>query len=47
MDDFYSGLKSGKSPTDALRSAKIQMLRSGGMNARPYYWASLQLYSGS
>ncbi|HEY2914980.1 MAG TPA: CHAT domain-containing protein [Candidatus Angelobacter sp.] len=47
MDDFYSGLKSGKSPADALRAAKIQMLRSGGMNARPYYWASLQLYSGS
>jgi CHAT domain-containing protein len=47
MNDFYNGLKAGKSPADALRAAKIQMLRSGGMNARPYYWASLQLYSGS
>jgi CHAT domain-containing protein len=47
MDDFYSGLKGGKSAADALRAAKIKMLRSGGMNDRPYYWASLQLYSGS
>jgi CHAT domain-containing protein/Tfp pilus assembly protein PilF len=47
MDDFYSGLKSGRSPADALRAAKIKMLRSGGMSNRPYYWASLQLYSGS
>jgi CHAT domain-containing protein len=47
MDDFYSGLKGGMSAADALRAAKIKMLRSGGMNDRPYYWASLQLYSGS
>lgn len=47
MDDFYSGLKSGESPAEALRAAKIKMLRSSGINARPYYWASLQLYSGS
>ncbi len=47
MDDFYTGLKSGRNPADALRAAKIKMLRSGGMSNRPYYWASLQLYSGS
>jgi CHAT domain-containing protein len=47
MDDFYGGLKSGRSPADALRAAKIKMLRGGGMRNRPYYWASLQLYSGS
>jgi CHAT domain-containing protein/Flp pilus assembly protein TadD len=47
MDDFYGGLKGGKSAADALRAAKIKMLRSGGVNNRPYYWASLQLYSGS
>jgi CHAT domain-containing protein len=47
MNDFYNGLKAGKSPADALRAAKIRMLGSGGMNVRPYYWASLQLYSGS
>jgi len=47
MDDFYTGLKSGQSATDALRAAKLKMLRSGSLKARPYYWASLQLYSGS
>jgi CHAT domain-containing protein len=47
MDDFYTGLKSGKSPADALRAAKIKMIKAGDLNARPYYWASLQLYSGS
>jgi CHAT domain-containing protein len=47
MDDFYSGLKSGKSATDALRAAKLKMLRSPSLKARAYYWASLQLYSGS
>jgi CHAT domain-containing protein len=47
MDGFYGGLKNGKSAAEALRAAKIKMLHSGGMSARPYYWASLQLYSGS
>ena len=47
MDDFYTGLKSGKSPADALRAAKIKMIKAGDLNARPYYWASLQLYTGS
>jgi CHAT domain-containing protein/Tfp pilus assembly protein PilF len=47
MDDFYSRLKDGKSAADALRAAKLKMLHSGSLKARPYYWASLQLYSGS
>ncbi|HEX3093253.1 MAG TPA: CHAT domain-containing protein, partial [Candidatus Angelobacter sp.] len=47
MDDFYSGLKSGKSAAEALRAAKLKMLNSGTLKARAYYWASLQLYSGS
>lgn len=47
MDDFYTGLKSGKNAADALRDAKLKMLKANGLNARPYYWASLQLYTGS
>ena len=47
MDDFYSGLKSGKTAADALRAAKLKMLHSTSLKARAYYWASLQLYSGS
>jgi CHAT domain-containing protein len=47
MDDFYTGLKNGKSAADALRDAKLKMLKANDLNARPYYWASLQLYTGS
>ncbi|HEY2114664.1 MAG TPA: CHAT domain-containing protein, partial [Candidatus Angelobacter sp.] len=47
MDDFYSGLNGGKSAAEALRAAKLKMLQSGGLKARPFYWATLQLYSGS
>jgi CHAT domain-containing protein len=47
MDDFYGGLSQGKPAGQALRDAKLKMLRTGGQHSRPYYWASLQLYTGS
>jgi CHAT domain-containing protein/Tfp pilus assembly protein PilF len=47
MDDFYNELGKGKSAVDALHDAKLQMLRSGSLHRPPYYWASLQLYTGS
>jgi CHAT domain-containing protein len=47
MDDFYAGLSHGKSAAESLRAAKLKMLEAGGKNSQPYYWASLQLYSGS
>ncbi len=47
MDDFYGELSKGKSAAEALRTAKLKMLHSGGQNSRPFYWASLQLYTGS
>jgi CHAT domain-containing protein len=47
MDDFYAGLSNGKSAAESLRAAKLKMLQAGGKNSQPYYWASLQLYSGS
>jgi CHAT domain-containing protein len=47
MDDFYSELGKGKSAVDALHDAKLKMLRSNSQRNRPYYWASLQLYTGS
>ncbi|HZD96431.1 MAG TPA: CHAT domain-containing protein, partial [Candidatus Sulfotelmatobacter sp.] len=46
MDHFYSELGSGKSPPEALRAAKLDILRSKDFHKRPYYWASLQLYTG-
>jgi CHAT domain-containing protein/Tfp pilus assembly protein PilF len=47
MDDFYGELSKGKSAAEALRTAKLKMLHSTGFYRRPYYWASLQLYTGS
>ena len=43
MDDFYSGVTSGRSYATALRDAKLKMLHSNYQ--RPYYWAPFQLYS--
>jgi CHAT domain-containing protein len=46
MDDFYGELTKGKSPAEALRAAKLKMLHSPGSYSRPYYWGSLQVYTG-
>lgn len=47
MDDFYAQIKLGKPASEALRHSKLKILKAGGKNATPYYWASLQLYTGS
>lgn len=47
MDEFYNALSKGKYPADALRIAKLAMLHSDQLHSRPYYWAALQLYTGS
>jgi CHAT domain-containing protein len=47
MDDFYGELSKGKPAAEALRAAKLKMLHSADFHKRPYYWASLQLYTGS
>jgi CHAT domain-containing protein/Tfp pilus assembly protein PilF len=47
MGYFYSKLGSHETPASALRLAKLKMLRSGSVYSNPYYWASLQLYTGS
>jgi len=46
MDTFYSELTQGKSAAEALRDAKLKLLHSTDFH-RPYYWASLQLYTAS
>jgi CHAT domain-containing protein len=47
MDDFYSELSKGKSTASALRHAKLNMLHSADFHRRPFYWASLQVYTGA
>jgi CHAT domain-containing protein len=47
MDDFYGEISKGTNTAEALRSAKRAMLHSNDFHSRPYYWASLQRYTGS
>lgn len=47
MNDLYDGLASGASPSNALRAAKLAMMRRGGVFRKPFYWASFQLYAGA
>jgi CHAT domain-containing protein/Tfp pilus assembly protein PilF len=47
MDKFYSDIELGRSVPQALRTAKLAILHSRDFHKKPYYWASLQLYTGS
>jgi CHAT domain-containing protein len=47
MDALYSELSQGKDPATALRDAKLTLLHSGNVFAKPFYWAPFQLYAGS
>jgi len=44
MAAFYREIAAGAAPADALRRAKLAMLRAGGNFAKPYYWAPFQIY---
>jgi CHAT domain-containing protein len=47
MDGLYKELNQGRDPATALRNAKLALLRSGNVFAKPFYWAPFQLYAGS
>jgi tetratricopeptide (TPR) repeat protein len=47
MDSMYHGIHAGLPPVDALRAAKLNLLRSNSYNRKPQYWAPFVLYSGS
>jgi CHAT domain-containing protein len=47
MNDFYAGFLQSRNAAGALRAAKLKMLKSKSAYRRPYFWASLQLYTGS
>lgn len=42
---FYEGINQGKSKWEAMRKAKLELLRTG--NANPYYWGSYMLIGNS
>jgi CHAT domain-containing protein/tetratricopeptide (TPR) repeat protein len=45
MDSLYAGLAHGQPPAQALRNAKLAMLRRDGSLARPYYWGPFELFT--
>lgn len=45
MQHLYRGLRSGRQPPDALRAAKLTLLRSGTAYSKPFYWAPFQVYT--
>ncbi len=47
MGALYAGIVHGESPARALRAAKLRIIHSAQFPPAPYYWASLQLYTGS
>jgi CHAT domain-containing protein/Tfp pilus assembly protein PilF len=47
MDGLYARLTRGASAADALRSAKLEAIHRGGGFAKPYYWATFQLFTVS
>ena len=48
MDDFYGELQKGRSPSAALRAAKLNLLHSSNTAFNsPFYWAPFQLYTGA
>lgn len=46
MDRFYDELDHGATPDQALRAAKLSLLRGSAFH-NPFYWAPFQLYTGS
>jgi CHAT domain-containing protein len=46
MDRLYQGLQEGKSPSAALREAKLALLHAPGRFQQPFYWAPFQIYTG-
>jgi CHAT domain-containing protein/tetratricopeptide (TPR) repeat protein len=47
MEQLYAGLTTGLTPGQALRQAKLDLIREGGSQAKPYYWAPFELFTVS
>lgn len=45
MAQLYAELARGAAPSTALRSAKLQMLRSSGAYRKPWYWGAFQVFT--
>jgi CHAT domain-containing protein len=47
MADFYDQLGHNIAPVEALRHAKLALLRGGKAYQKPFYWGPFQLYAGA
>jgi CHAT domain-containing protein/Tfp pilus assembly protein PilF len=47
MADFYSQMTKNVRPADALRAAKLGLIRSKGAYRKPFYWGPFELYVGA
>ncbi len=45
MDALYGGIARGERPVEALRAAKLALIKRGGNVARPYYWGPFELFT--
>jgi CHAT domain-containing protein len=45
MNTLYAGIATGQAAPDALRAAKLALMRQGGNVARPYYWGPFELFT--
>jgi CHAT domain-containing protein/Tfp pilus assembly protein PilF len=45
MDGLYARIAAGRSPSRALREAKLAMLQAGGPLAKPYYWGPFEMFT--
>jgi CHAT domain-containing protein len=44
MDALYGAMEAGQGPVQALRTAKLAMIRSVGAWRKPYYWGPFLIY---
>jgi CHAT domain-containing protein len=45
MCSLYSGIAKGQAPANALRAAKLTVMREGGRYGKPFYWAPFLTYT--
>ena len=47
MEHLYAGLSLGTASSEALRSAKLQLIHTQSVYRKPYYWAPFELFTAS
>jgi CHAT domain-containing protein/Tfp pilus assembly protein PilF len=43
-DTLYREMEAGRTPVEALRAAKLALIRSAGAYRKPFYWGAFQVY---